>query len=245
MANWDGGQVSTLTTGQTLTCTTLSPGQLYGLFLYNAAGNDNNATVFVTIGNQAPQPVTVPGTTGGQGLASIALVSGSDSTTVAVSMVNQPNAQVQCWIGSVRMPTNTQGLNNQPLSTNGSTQPFAQYDRYYAVPPSSWQALTITSNITQFISVQFQENFATIYIVNPLPNAQASVYPMGSVSPSNYKVVLASNPSSSIVQTLAGNGTQWVWMNADSSQNSSDATISLQALSALLNLPAITEERAA
>jgi hypothetical protein len=52
-------------------------------------------------------------------------------------MVNQPNAQVQCWIGSVRMPTNTAGLNNQPLPDNGTTLPFAQYDRYYAVPPSN------------------------------------------------------------------------------------------------------------
>jgi hypothetical protein len=240
MANWDGGQVSNLANGQTLTCTTLNPGQLYGLFLYNAAGNDNNATLFVTVGNQPPKAVTVPGTTAGQGLATIVLVSGNDSTTVAVSMVNQPNAQVQCWIGSVRMPTNTTGLNNQPLPDNGTTQPFAQYDRYYAVPPSSWQALTITSSITQFISVQFQEYYATIYIVNPLPNAQAAVVTMGSVTSSNYTVVLAANPSNSIVQTFAGNGTQWVWMNADSSQNSSDATISLQPL-AISNLPEVEE----
>src|SRR3954453_16538311 len=133
MSNWDGGQVSNLASNQTLTCTTLSQGQLYGLFLYNAAGNDNNATVFVTVGNQAPKPVTIPGTTGGQGLASIVLVSGNDSTTVSVAMLNQPNAQVQCWIGSVRMPTNTAGLNNQSLPANGSIHPFAQHDRYYAV----------------------------------------------------------------------------------------------------------------
>jgi hypothetical protein len=232
MANWDGGQVSKLTTGQNLTCTTLSPGQLYGIFLYNAAGNDNNATVWVTVGNNPPQPVTVPGTTANQGLASIVLVSGNDNGTVAVAMLNQPNAQVQCWIGSVGMPTDTTGLNNQPLPDDGSAQPFAQYNRYYAVPPSSWQALTLTSSLTQFISVQFQENFATIYILNPL-GPTPPVYPMGSVTPSSYSVVFAKNPASSIVQTFPGNGTQLVWMNADSSQNSQNATISLQPLSAL------------
>jgi hypothetical protein len=238
MANWDGGQISILESNQTLTCTTLSPGQLYGLFLYNAAESDNSANVLVALGNNAPQEVSVPGTTDDQGLASIVLVSGNDSQTVSLSMVNQPNAQVQCWIGSVRMPTNTQGLNNQQLPDDGSTQPFAQYSRYYAVPPSAWQALTITSSITQFISVQLQEDFATIYVVNPLPNPP-TVIPMGSVTSANYKTVFATNPNSSIVSTFAGNGTQYVWMNADSSQDSSDATISLQQISGLKNLPAL------
>jgi hypothetical protein len=84
MANWDGGQVSMLTSGQTLTCTTLSSGQLYGIILYNSAGNDNDATVNVALGNQQLKQVTVPGTTANQGLASVVLVSGNDGQTVAV-----------------------------------------------------------------------------------------------------------------------------------------------------------------
>ncbi len=237
MANWDSGQLSILTSGQTLTCTTLSPGQIYGVFLYNSALNDNNATVNVVMGN-ATQPVsiTVPGTTAGQGLASIALLTGSDSNSVSVSMVNQPNAQISCFLGSVRMPTNTTGITNQALPDNGSTNPFGFYDRYFAVPPSTWSAVTIVSDITQFISVQFQEDFATVNIVNPLVHPTESIYPVGSVAKnpaSFYTVQLATNPASSLSYNIQGDGTQWVWINADSPQDSSGTTISLQQLAAL------------
>lgn len=235
MGNWDSGQVSSLASGQTLTCATLSPGQLYGIFLYNSAQNDNSCTVTVNVGNAFPPvPVTVPGTTAHQGLASIALVSGSDTQTVAISIVNQPNASITAWIGSVRMPTNTAGLNNMALPANGQPQPFGTTDRYFAVPASSWQALTINSpTITQFISVQFIENFATVNIVNPTQNATAAVYPVGSVKlGSSYVINLASNPPQSITTEFQGNGTQFVWMNADNSQDSQAATIALQPLSA-------------
>ncbi len=240
MGNWDGGQVSTLTAGQTLTCATLNSGQIYGLFFYNAAQNDNDATVQVVWSNASPPvSVTIPGTTQGQGLATLALVSGSDTTAVSASMSsNQGNAQVQCWIGSVRMPTNLSGINNTAMPLNGQPQQFANYDRYYAVPPSEWCTLTINSPaITQFISVQFQENYATVNIVNPLQNPGTSIY---AISPSviqgppgkgTYSVVAAANPPSTLSTNLQGNGTQWVWMNADSPQDSSGATISLQPLS--------------
>lgn len=58
--NWNGGQRITLTAGDTATCTALSPGQLYGIFIYNSAQNDNNSTVSVNWSNsQPPVPITV------------------------------------------------------------------------------------------------------------------------------------------------------------------------------------------
>jgi hypothetical protein len=54
------------------------------------------------------------------------------------------------------------------------------------------------------------------------------------VTDQNYSIILAKNPSTSISNNFTGDGTQFVWMNADSSQNAQDAKISLQALSQLL-----------
>jgi methylmalonyl-CoA mutase N-terminal domain/subunit len=233
MANWDQGQVSTLKQGQTLTCTTLAGGQIYGIILYNNQGNDQNATVNVVTSNSTqPVSVTVPGTTGNAGLASVVLVSGTDTSTVSISITASSAApSVLAWLGSVSMPINTQGLTNLKLQSNGQKQPFAQCYRYFTVPASSWQALTITSSITQFVSIQFQENFATVYICNPGPNAAAAVTPIGPSVVGKYTTVLGTTPPQTISTNLFGNGTQWVWMSADSSQNSSAATIALQALS--------------
>jgi hypothetical protein len=236
MANWDNGQVSTLQQGQTLTCTTLAAGQLYGIFLYNNQGHDQDAAVnVVTSSSTQPVKVIVPGTTSNSGLASIVLVSGSDTSTVALSITASSAApSVQTWMGSVAMPLNTTGLSNIKMPINGQKQPFSKYDRYFVVPPSSWHALTISSSITQFISVQFLESTATVYICNPGPNATAAVTPIGPSVAGKYTTVLAGGGQAQTISTnIFGNGTQWVWMNADSPQDSSSATIALQSLSLL------------
>ena len=240
MANWDGGQLSTITAGTTLSCTALRQGQIYGILLYNAANNDQNATLQVVTANSTmPVTVTVPGTTGNQGLATVVLVSGTDSSSVSVSMAsNAGTAQVQAWIGSVGMPTNTTGINNQQLPLTGVPQPFLKYARYFNVPPSKWCALTLNSpNITQFISLQFQENYATVYILNPTVTPAASVVPigpsviLGAPGKGTYSIVTPNGVPQTISVNVQGNGTQWVWMNADSPQDSQSASISLQPLS--------------
>jgi hypothetical protein len=239
MGNWDSGQVQSLSAGQTLTCETLNQGQIYAIFLRNSNGADNNAYVTVDIGNSVPpQTVQVNGTTGGQGLASLVLVSGNDTSTVGISIASGAGQQqVQCWIGSVSMPTNTAGLTNAPLPANGQRQAFGTPDRYYVVPPSEWSTLEINSNITQFISVQFQESLATVYICNPGPLGVGALTSLvtcvGPSSTAAYKPV-AAPPSSpqTISESIFGDGTQWVFMNADSGQDSTDATISLQLLAA-------------
>ena len=230
--NWNGGQRITLYPGQTATCTSLSPGQLYGIFFYNSAQNDNTATVNVVWTNsQPPQPVTVPGTTANAGLASVLFVSGIDTQTVSVSLpTNAGLAQVDVWIGSVSMPTDTSGLNNQQLPINGEPQPFDKYTRYFTVPPSNWHQLVIRSPVTQFIAVQFRAANAVVYVVSEGPNGLLNGQVSGVGSAANAFTKIETSQQS-VTANVFGDGSQWVWMNADSQQNSDDSTISLQSLS--------------
>ena len=232
--NWNGGQRITLRAGDTARCTTLRPGQLYGIFIYNSAQNDNSAKVNVVWSNsQPPVPITVPGTTANAGLAAMGFVSGTDTQTIAVSLpTNAGIAQVEVWLGSVSMPTNTSGLNNRSLPADGEPYPFNKYTRYYAVPPSKWMQLTIVSTITQFISCQFRQATATVFVVNETSNGllPGQVTSMGPTASASGAVTISTSTIQSIEEMLQGDGSQWVWMDADSQQNSQQATISLQSL---------------
>jgi hypothetical protein len=238
--NWETGQlIQGFTANDTYTCTALVEGEIYGVFFYNNGENPVTVQV-VTTNSQQPAQILVPGTTNQQGLASIALVSGNDTNTVAVSIsTNQSGADLSTWICSASMPTAiVSPMTNEELpdQTPAQTEPFNNYNRYYATPPSSFQQLTIQSEINQFISLQFTQAAATVNIVNPVQNATASIYPLGSVSTSGapgalYSVNLAPPTSPQQIQyDLTGNGQQIVWMNADSPQDSANATITLQPL---------------
>ncbi len=231
--NWNGGQRITLYPGDTATCTTLRPGQIYGIFIYNSAQNDNNASVTVIAGNQIIEQITVPGTTANAGVASIGFLSGDDAQTVSVSLPSNGGiSQVQVWLGSVSMPTDTSGLNNQPLPPDGQPHEFNKYSRYYSVPTASFHRLTIVSTITQFISCQFRQSKATVFVVNETLNGllNGQVKTIGPTASQQGNVVISSTQIQSISETLQGDGTQWVWMNADSEDNSEKATIALQSL---------------
>lgn len=232
--NWNGGQRITLKAGDTATCTVLRPDQLYGIFIYNSAQNDNSAAVNVVWSNsQPPCQITVPGTTANAGLASMGFVSGTDTQTISVSLPsNSGIAQVDLWLGSVSMPTNTAGLNNQPLQANGDPVPFNKYTRYYAVPPSKWMNLTIASTITQFISCQFRQDKATVFVVNETSNGllKGQITKMGPTASETGAITITTSQIQSITENLQGDGSQWVWMDADSQQNSQSATIALQSL---------------
>lgn len=232
--NWNGGQRITLRAGDTAQCTTLRPGQLYGVFVYNSAQHDNNAALSVVWSNsQPPVKITVPGTTANAGHASVGFVSGTDTQSISVSLPsNSGIAQVEIWLGSVSMPTDTSGLDNEHLSIDGAQHPFDKYRRYFNVPPASWHELTITSTITQFISVQFRQAKATVFVVNETSNGllDGQIVKMGPTASVPNTVVTTNATIQSVTENLQGDGTQWVWMNADSADNSDDATISLQSL---------------
>ncbi|WP_345336016.1 hypothetical protein [Ferrimonas pelagia] len=232
--DWNGGQSISLSGGDTAVCETLKQGQLYAVFLYNGAGEDADIIVNVNIGNNyAPKKVTVPGTTGNKGLAALALISGSNSQTVSISITSQQSgSKVDAWLGSVGMPTNTSGIENMELPIDGQTQAYGTRDRYYAVPESRWYQLTLNSPQNQFISVQFTESFATVFINNPVADPGNTIVPVGTVKiDTDYKIVKAdSGQPQTIMYEDQGNGRQKVWMNADSQQNSSSSTIVAQYL---------------
>jgi hypothetical protein len=230
--DWNNGQLLTLQPGDTATCQALNQQQLYGLFFYNSAGNDAGATIMVNWSNsQPPAQVQVPGTTAGQGLASILFVSGSDTNTVAASMPqNQPGAQVQCFIGSVKMPINTSGINNQPLPADGQNHAFQAFTRFYSVPESHWYQVQVESNINQFISVLFTDQFATVSAVNATVQPSTHVQGVGNAA-QMFKIQTATSQIDSY--PIQGNGQQSVWINADSVQNSQSAVISLQSLASV------------
>jgi hypothetical protein len=231
--NWNKGQLITFGQGDTATCAGgLNVGQLYCLFFYNQAGNDASTTVQVVWSNsQPPVPVTVPGTTQQQGLAALCFVSGDQTNTVSAAITNaQPGAQLQAFIGSVKMPVDTTGINNKQMPMDGSVQPFKAFTRFYAVPASHWYAAQIQSNINQFISVQFSETRATVNIVNQLVDPSSVIAYAGS---SQASVTINSVTSQTLAWNFQGNGQQQVWINADSVQNSQSATIAVQSLAGL------------
>lgn len=233
--NWNDGQLIEFGQGDTATCTgNLNKGQLYALFFYNYAGNDATTDVTVT-GNNAfpPITVTVPGTTGDQGLAALCFVSGDDTSTIAASILNgQPGANIQAFIGSVKMPTDIRGINNRSLPLDGNMHPFEKFTRYYAVPESHWYSAQVTSNINAFISVQFTETKAEVICVNAPASGIGSVIEYYGKS-AEANVTITEESRQSKTWNLSGNGTQFVWINADSTQNAEDATISVQSLQAL------------
>ena len=230
--NWNQGGLTTLNPGDTAVCQGgLNRGQIYGLFFYNSANGDANATVDVVWSNsQPPQQVVVPGTTAKAGRASVLFVSGDDTNSVSVSLRNnQAGAQIQCFIGSVKLPSDG-SLHTKALPLDGQKQAFDQFDRFTLVAPADWCSVTIESDLTQFITVQITQDSAEVLVVN----ATQEVLPAGIVGAVGSASFTTSVSTFDSVSTpFQGDGTQMVWINADSVQNSRDATISGQALSRL------------
>ena len=230
--NWNNGQLITLAAGDTAACTGgLNQGQIYCLFLYNAAQNEASTNVTVVWSqSQPPVKVTVPGTTGKLGRAALCFVNGDDTNTVSLSVLNaQAGAQIQAFIGSVKMPTDTAGIQNTSLPLNGTPTAFTQFTRFYAVPASHWYAGQIQSDVNQFISVQFSERKAIVNVVNSLADPSSVLAYAGT---SKQYVTVDKTGSPMMSWDFQGNGGQIVWINADSIQNSEAATLVVQSLSA-------------
>lgn len=229
--NWDNGQIITLGEGDTARAQQLNDSQLYGLFFYNAALNDADTEVDVTWSNsQRPKTVTVPGTTQKQGLASVLFVYGGDTTTVSAAVKQgNPGAQVQAFIGSVKMPVNGGGMDNRELPANGQPQNFNQFTRYYCVPQSHWYDVRLESDVNQFIVVQFAEAKALVMVVNRLVDPGPEVQGVGQAAT---MFTIQTSTTQYLDGDMQGNGRQTVWINADSVQNSQNASITLQSLAA-------------
>jgi len=230
VTNWNDGKLITLKPGDTATCTELNSGQLYGLVFYNSATADTSTTVSVIWSNsQPPAIVQIPGTTGNQGLGSVLFVNGSDTTTVSAAVLaNNPGAQIECYIASVKMPTNTAGINNLALPSDGQAHSFNKFTRYYSVIASHWYQAQLQSNINQFTAIQFSEQHASVTIVNQTVDPTILVTAVGMAQK---QYTIASVPYQNYSWSLQGNGQQMVFVNASSVQDAGAATISLQSLS--------------
>lgn len=231
--NWNDGGRTELNPGDTLRCTRLRSGQLYGIFAYNAAQHANNADLTIVWSNsEPPKTLRIPGTTQNAGSAALAFVSGSDTTTISVSLQPGSGDKVEVWLGSVDMPINTSHIHNEQLPMDGKEHPFNKYTRYFAVPPSSWHRIKLTSDVTQFLSVQFRNAAATVFVLNETSNGlrQDQVIKLGPTANQDGAVTIDSVQSQVYEKSIQGDGTQWVWMNADSQQDSDHSTISLQSL---------------
>lgn len=235
--NWDNGGLVTLTPNagsNSYQCTNIQNAAT-ALFLYNASGNDHDIVVWVATSNQAaPKKVTVPGTTGNQGLATIVAINGTTTNTVTLTMASgQPAAtQVQAFLGSLAFPMGG-GIANKPMPDNGQMQGFDKFTRYYTVPASQWYEFALQSNVNQFMCAQFGpgQSAFTVYCVNPGPNSSANVVQADDGNPVAVKFIQAtSGQPQKLTGTLFGNGSQVVWINADSIQNSQSASISLMKL---------------
>ncbi|WP_433932828.1 hypothetical protein AB3662_01560 [Sorangium cellulosum] len=181
--------------------------------------------------SKQPLRVSVPGTSSKQGLASIVIVSGDDANGFTLAMTqDQPGAQIQCFIGSVKMPLCTDNITNAQLPADGQRHPFNTFTRYYAVPASHWYEVQIQSDKNQFISVQFSEQSAVIYVVNMTAQGDPTrnIYYMGQTKS---QCSVQTSQTQKLIWEMQGNGEQFVWINADSVQNSENASIVLQSLS--------------
>lgn len=228
--DWTQGQLITLGPGDTASCNqNLNNGELYALFFYNAAAADAPTTVVVT-GALSINPVivTVPGTTQNLGLAALCFVNGTDTNSIQAAVTdNQIGAQIQAFIGSVKMPLNTSGISNIQLPLTGVPQKFQVFTRFFAVPESHFYEGEIESSVDQFISVQFTDQQALVNIVNSELDPSPVISYFGT---SQQFVTVTPVKSQTLTWTLQGNGQQFVWINADSVQNSQSATISMQSI---------------
>lgn len=151
--------------------------------------------------------------------------------TVSASLsAADSGVQVAAFIGSVKMPTDTSGINNIGLPLDGQFQPFTKFTRYFAVPASHRYSGTLQSNINQCISVQFKENSATVNIVNRLVDPSNAIKFTGNCQS---QVTINAVANQTYGWSFQGNGRQIVWINADSCQNSQSANIAVQSLSSL------------
>lgn len=231
MGNWDNGGKRALKAGdEKLLCEELRSGQLYAVMMYNSAQNDREARVTVFAHGKDVE-VRVPGTTGNEGLASVCLVSGEEGNSVSVSIARtEEGAEIQVWLFSVSMPTQMPHDRNIHLQPDGKEISFGTYTRAFCVPPSTTsRAVLRTAGNNQFIALQMREDHATVLVLNPSDTYKDRIKAIGRAAAA-YTTVTATERRQEITSKVQGDGTQIVWMNADSEQDSTNVKLSLQAL---------------
>ncbi len=226
----------TLQGGQSARCAVLAKGELYVALLYNSSQNDQIADVIVVWSNEAPPThVTLPGTTGDQGPAALAFVSGTDTDFLTLSLGATSAASVDVVLVSTTMPTNTKGLINAVLPADGQLRDLPKYTRYHAVPPDGWSQLSLVDKTSQFLSFEMRRAGAIVRVVNKATGLfDGQVQKFGPTANAKGAVDIQEIPYQTFVDpALKGDGQTWVWMSADSLRNSLNGQIGLQGISVI------------
>ncbi|NAW91378.1 hypothetical protein CAG51_12685 [Vibrio sp. V24_P1S3T111] len=232
--DWDDGRLIQLEEGQTASCTSLVSGQMYCVVVYNLSQHDRNVELTITWSNQQP-PATliVPGTTAGEGNASLILISGSDTSTISISITQGNGGKLECWLISTSMPTNFQGLESKELPADGSAYHLPKQLIYHSVMNSGWYHLTIINKQTQSFVIQVSSQQLIIFVVNPVEHPNLNLLALGSVQEG--KQYLLQMPASGEQPQysnalIQGKGEQLIWFGASSHQDLENTIISLQSL---------------
>lgn len=232
MIPWDDGRKVTIDNTQTLHCGALQNENIYAVFLYNESKSDMPVKVRINIGgNYDRKYITLPGSNDNQGLAGIAIVRGADTATVSVSLDSDSDkAYVTAWLGSVEMPLNTTGINNDKLPANGKPHPYGTCTRYYKAPKMGTFVYKVRSEQVQFISTVITNSCVTVLINNPIQDPEVNIVATGDAKKDiDYSIFYKRHRPQEIqkeIQTTGGK--QYIWMNADNSDSSQHASISLQ-----------------
>lgn len=247
--NWDDGRLLILSAGLTAKCESLAKDQLYAVLLYNTSQIDVDAVVTVVWSNQIPpSKVTVRGSTNQAAPPNFVFVAGADTGFVSISLSPSSAASVTAFIVSISMPssatgsTGSRGVNSSVLPSDGQFHSFNRYDRYYTETADGWRSVTVRNLFNQFIYLQMLQSTATIFVINlgsGLANGQVSK--LGATANAAGAVEIQNVTVQSNEVDIPGNGETWVWMNADSQQNSKTAEIALQSLSLADSLLDVSE----
>ncbi len=226
----------TLQGGQSARCAALTKGELYVALLYNSSQNDQIADVIVVWSNDVPPAhVNLPGTTGNGGPAALAFVSGSDTDFLTLSLGAASAATVDAVLVSATMPTNTQGLLNVVLPADGLLHDLPKHTRYHAVPPTGWSQLTLVDKTSQLVSFQIRKACAIVRVLNKATGLfEGQVQKFGPTANADGTVDIQEIAYQTFVDpAVKGDDQTWVWMSADSLDNSLNGQIGLQGLSAI------------
>ncbi|PRQ63694.1 hypothetical protein [Vibrio sp. V01_P9A10T6] len=232
--DWDDGRLIELEEGQTASCTSLVSDQMYCVVVYNLSQHDRNVELTATWSNQKP-PATliVPGTTAGEGNASLILISGSDTSTISLSITQGNGGKLECWLISTSMPTNFQGLESKELLADGGAYHLPKQLIYHSVMNSGWSNLTIINKQTQSFVIQVSSQQLIIFVVNPVEHPNLNLLALGSVQEGKQYLLQMPAPgeqpqySHALIQ---GKGEQLIWFGASSHQDLENTIISLQSL---------------
>jgi hypothetical protein len=235
--NWNGGNRLTISQSNPLQCLNSIVNPINVAFLYNSTEAAQSVPIDLVGANQFFTMVTIPETTGNSGSAALLTFSGpgnggSASLTATLDPTAGSGTQADAWLGSQAMPTNTALLNNASLPADGSSQPFNKYCRYYFVPAAEHYELNVQSGIDAFYFAVFNSGGqVTVYVLNaPSSTYEPIVQQFTGDTYAINNTTVTPMTAASVTIPIFGNNEQWVVMNADSTADSTNTSISLTAI---------------